>query len=240
MEPYYQEDGITIYHGDCRDVLPGLAAVDSIITDPVWPNASQVLVGSDRPYELFAEVAALFPGRCARAAIQLGCDSDPRILTGVPSELPYFRTCWLEYACPTRKGRVLYTGDIAYIFGVPPASRPGRRVLSGRYVSTKADAHRTKVMKHKEWGKPTMTSHPTPRRYQHVHWLVSKFADGPVLDPFCGSGTTLLAAKNCGYEAIGIEIEERWCEQAAQRLTQRVLFGPGAPPDNESVGRVGE
>lgn len=227
MKPYYDEGGITIYHGDCREVLPKLDPADSVITDPVWPHARTSLVGADRPYELFAEMAALLPGRCARLLVQLGCDSDPRFLMGVPSALPFFRACWLEYACPTRKGRVLYTGDVGYAFGTPPKSAPGRRVIPGRYISTNPDAHRVAVTKHKEFGKAS-PDHPAPRRYQHVRWLVSRFADGMVLDPFAGSGTTLLAAKNLGYPAIGIEVEERFCEHAAKRLSQSVMnFGAG-------------
>lgn len=224
MRPYYEADGITIYHGDCREILPQLEPVDAIITDPVWPNGSTHLRGADRPYELFAEAAVHFPNLCARAIVQLGCDSDPRILSGVPASLPFFRVCALEYACPTRKGRVLYTGDVAYVFGVPPASAPGRRVMSGRFVSTKPDVQRVAVTKHKDWGMaPPDHLHPTPRRYEHVAWLVGRWTDGDVLDPFVGSGTTLVAAANGGRHAIGIEIEERFCEIAVKRLAQTVM-----------------
>ena len=65
--------------------------------------------------------------------------------------------------------------------------------------------------------------HPSPRRFEHVAWLVNLYSEGAVLDPFAGAGTTLLAAKNCGQTAIGIEIEERYCEIAARRLSQEVL-----------------
>jgi len=228
MKPYYQSEGVTIYHGDAREILPTLYA-DTIITDPVWPNASADLIGSDRPYELFAEVAAWFPVVAARAVIQLGVDSDPRFLFGVPAAMPFFRVCWLEYACPTHKGRVLYSGDVAYVFGRPPKSAHGRRVISGRYVSTKPDTIRVRITKQKDWGRAAEHGlHPTPRRVQHVRWLVSKFADGVVLDPFCGSGTTLLAAKCAHVPAIGIEIVEQYCEIAAKRLAQMTLNFVGA------------
>lgn len=161
MRPYYEHAGIRIFHGDCREILPSIAAADAVITDPVWPNSSPHLAGADRPYELFAEVAKYFPAVAKRCVIQLGCDSDPRILTGIPAEMKYFRTCWLEYACPTRKGRVLYTGDVAYVFGPPPKSRPGLRVISGKYMSTVHDKlpRRTKTeRKAREWG--TMEENP--------------------------------------------------------------------------------
>ena len=226
MKPYYEQDGIVIYHGDCREIIPELGHVDTVITDPVWPNSSPTLIGHERPYELFAEACALL--NCDRLIVQLGCDSDPRFLAGVPASFRYFRTCWLEYACPTRKGRVLYTGDVAYAFGVPPKSAPGRRVISGRFLSSRSDTRRVSVTKHKEWDKPG-SGHPAPRRYDHVRWIVSRFADGTILDPFCGQGTTLRAAKEYGYPSIGIEIEERWAELAAKRLGQSVMqFGAKA------------
>jgi site-specific DNA-methyltransferase (adenine-specific) len=223
MKPYYEEAGITIYHGDCREILPQLPNVDAVITDPVWPNSSPLLIGADRPVELFAEMASLLPGLTTRLVIHLGCDSDPKMLSGVPDSFKFFRVCWLEYACPKRKGRLLYTGDVAYVYGPPVASKPKLRVISGRYMSTRSDSHRTRLTKYKEYGKAVEGLHPCPRRLQHLRWLVSRFAEGTVLDPFAGSGTTLIAAKINGLSAIGIEIEERYCEIAANRLRQSVL-----------------
>lgn len=222
---FYEEPRIQLYCGDCREVLPLLEKrAEIIVTDPVWPNASPALRAADDPFGLFAEAAKLFPALANRLVVHLGCDSDPRFLHAIPAELPFFRVCWLEYVRPTYKGRLLYTGDVAYIFGTPPKSRAGRRVLSGRYISTRADAERIKVTKHKEWGKPVPGLHPAPRRFQHVRWIVAKFADGLVLDPFAGSGTTLLAAKSEGFSAIGIEIEAKWCEIVVHRLRQEVLL----------------
>lgn len=223
MKPYFEEDGIKIFHGDCREIMPLLNPVDVCITDPVWPNSSPALVGHERPYELFSEMASLLPGLATRLVIHLGCDSDPRILETVPKEFKFFRVCWLEYACPTRKGRLLYTGDVAYAYGPPVKSRPKLRVISGRYMSTRSETHRRKIVKGKEYGIPVDGQHPCPRRLQHLRWLVSRFAEGTVLDPFAGSGTTLISAKMNGLPAIGIEIEERFCEIAANRLRQSVL-----------------
>lgn len=208
MKLYYSEPGITIYHGDAREVLPQLGPADCIITDPVWPNAYTDLAGSDDPLRLFTEVAALFPGNVNRAVVQLGCDSDPRFLAAIPKDLPFFRACWLEYAKPHYKGRLLYTSDVAYVFGTPPPSRDGARVIPGKTMQTNVERR---------------VNHPCPRRYQHVRWLVRWFAAGPIIDPFMGSGTTLQAAKELGFSAIGIEVNEAYCEAAVKRLQQAVL-----------------
>lgn len=230
MKPYYKHAGITIFNGDCREILdaapifPELSDIDVCIVDPVWPNSSPHIVGHDRPHMLFAEMAKFLPSITKRLVVQLGCDSDPRILLGVPNEYNFFRVCWLEYACPTRKGRLLYTGDVAYAYGPPVKSKPKLRVISGRHMSTRSDTHRRKIEKHKEYGAPNEGDHPCPRRLQHLRWLVSRFAEGTVLDPFAGSGTTLVAAKLLNLPAVGIEIEERFCEMAAKRLAQEVLF----------------
>jgi site-specific DNA-methyltransferase (adenine-specific) len=211
VNPYYEQDGVTIYHGDCREIGLFLSPADSIITDPVWPNADPRLVGADDPLRLFVESMDVLCGKALRLVIQLGCDSDPRFLTGVSGYWPFFRVCWLEYVRPNYKGRLLYTGDVAYAFGEPPPSRRGRHVISGRCLQNDS----AKVG----------NGHPCPRQLAHAKWLVQQFANGTVLDPFCGSGTTLVAAKEAGYEAIGIEIEERYCEIAANRLSQGFLFG---------------
>jgi len=138
MTPYYQDELITLYCGDARDVLAaGIEPADVVITDPVWPNCRQVFPGID-PWELFKHVLGLV-GEVERVVVHLGCDSDPRFLTCVSDRWPFFRVCSLEYACPSYKGRLLYTGDIAYVFGTPPAPKPGAIVLPGRCVSTKPD-----------------------------------------------------------------------------------------------------
>lgn len=222
LKPYYCEDGITIYHADARQILSQLEQPPACITDPVWPNS--VFPGIGDPRGLFAEVTALLSVRTL--VVHLGCTSDPRFLSGVPERYPFIRVCWLRYARPSYRGRVLVASDVAYVFGVAPASRPGIRVLSGETVA------RNNSNKTHHTGRGNGTSegidyqelpHPSPRRYEHVLWLCNQYADNGVIDPFCGTGTTLLAAKNLGRVAIGVEIEEKYAEIAAKRLSQKVL-----------------
>ena len=230
MKPYYDEDGITIYHGDCRELV-GRIPAQTIISDPVWPDANTSLEGSKRPYAVFNEFLRAFQrgdgeydvrrsagvslDQCSgvrhavRMAFQLGCDSNPLLLANVG--LPFFRVCWLPLACPGHKGRLLYSGDVAYMYGKPPHSRPGAHLIPGQCMDSA--------------GRGRESNHPTPRKLAHVAFLVRVWSEPGdlILDPFMGSGTTLLAAKNQGSDAVGIEIEERYCEMAAKRLQQGVM-----------------
>lgn len=230
MKPYYQDEWVTIYHGDCREILPNLGPVETLITDPVWPNATVEMPGRDDPVKLFTDMCLMLPA-AERIIVHLGCDSDPRFLMAVPANYPFLRVCWLDYARPSYKGRLLYTGDVAYAFGRPPMYIKGRQVMSGKYTSTRSDklfVRHTAGNIHKRMftGKDDEEyhlPHPCPRRYEHVRWLVNQFSDKQVTDPFAGAGTTLLAAKNLNRHCIGIEIEEKYCEIAANRCRQAVF-----------------
>ncbi len=222
LSPYYDHAGITIYHGDCRDILPELQQPDTCIVDPVWPNS--VFPGVQDPQQLFHEMCFFLTSD--RLVVHLGCTSDPRFLAAVPSRYPFLRTCWLRYARPSYRGRILVGSDVAYGYGIAPPSREGRHVLSGESIA------RNNSNKLQNTGRGSGTSdeiaykempHPAPRRLEHLKWLVKVFADKGVLDPFCGTGTTLEAAKEAGLPAIGIEIEEKYCEIAAKRLSQEVF-----------------
>ena len=217
MKPYYQHTGITIYHGDAREF--GELRAEAIITDPIWPNS--VFSDDIDPKKLLMETLAFgnFPG-CTRVAIHLGCDSDPRFLLAVPNRWPFFRVCWLDYARPSYKGRLLYGSDVAYLFGEPPPPDEGRFLIPGKCM-----AQRTGYKIQREIGNlvDSQRAHPCPRRIQHVQWLCKHWAREHVLDPFMGSGTTALACKSLGLKFTGIEIEERYCEIAARRLSQEVL-----------------
>lgn len=222
LTPYYQDSHITLYHGDCREILPQISDCPPVcITDPVWPNS--VFDGID-PLQLFREMCGILP--CTTLVVHLGCTSDPRFLSAVPPQWPFLRLCWLRYARPSYRGRVLVGSDVAYVFGTPPPVRPGRQVLSGEIVAR----NNTDKWQHTKRGNGTSEGidyhtlpHPAPRRYEHVLWLCQQYGTDSVIDPFAGTGTTLRAAKDLGQRAIGIEIEERYCEIAVKRLSQEVL-----------------
>ena len=211
-EPYYQDDAVTIYHGDCREILPQLTP-DVIITDPVWPNCPPgKITGHERPYELFAEFCCAIPDSVKRLVVELRNDCDPRFLFPVPERLRFLQAMWLQYVMPGYLGRVLGGNELAYVFGEPIAFAPGRQVIPS--VSPKAQP-----------GDRPANGHPMSRALVHQAFIVNWCSDSQetICDPFAGSGTTLHAAKNHGRKAIGIEIEEKYCELAAKRLSQEVM-----------------
>ena len=135
MKPYYQHAGVTIYHGDAREIMPSLAA-EAVITDPVWPNCEHVFPGINAGLLL---QETLREAKVRRVAIQIGCNSDPRFLTNVPQRFPFLRACYLEYAVVGYLGRILRDAECAYVFGDAPDSRPGARVMPGRVIATRSN-----------------------------------------------------------------------------------------------------
>lgn len=209
MSPYYTDELVTLYHGDSREVVPRLVGpFEAVITDPVWPIAPETIPGWDEHEALMREVSSALVDRASRLIVHLGSTCDPRWLVTVDARWPFLTMQQMEYAMPSFRGRSLLN-DVAYAFGVYPdrAKSPGK-VVPGRITCT-----RPRDVKSHE--------HPSARSYQHVAGLVKWWAtDGPVLDPFAGSGTTLLAAKRAGLKVVGIEREERFCDLIVSRLRQ--------------------
>lgn len=213
MRPYYEDQAITIYHGDCREVLPTLERVDAVVTDPPWPTTTQFMRGNDESFDLL-RVAAAWTTTTASTRLIVHCSvhTDPRWLAAVPSSLPFLCVRWLDYARPAYRGRTL-NADAAYVFGTafPEVGQNGH-MLPGRTMASDSRDIRDP------------DGHPAPRKLEHSKWLVGWYGGAVNLDPFAGSGTILLAAKNLGRRAIGIEIEERYCEIAARRCAQEILL----------------
>jgi site-specific DNA-methyltransferase (adenine-specific) len=216
IKPYYQDSSVILYKGNCLEILPEICAgaANAIITDPVWPDCDLGLPGSDDAYGLLAKTAVHFPRICDRTIIILGCDSDPRFLTAIPQELKFQRLVWLRRTPPTYRGSLLQNADIAYVFGPGWLAVKGTRVNAGEYLNAISCGHRDKI-----------NTHPCYKNPKTMAWLVSKYSrtTDTILDPFAGSGTTLLAAKVTGRKAIGIEIAEEFCEITAKYCAQTVM-----------------
>ena len=205
MQPV-QIGNCTLYQGDSLEVLPHLPPVDTVMTDPVWPNCPpELLAGWDAPQQLLQSALERITTR--RLVIVLRSDSDPRFLSAVPAALPFFRIQILPYVMPGYIGRKLGGDEMAYSFGEPIPVRPGFRVIGG-YGPKVQPAERPR------------NGHPCSRSQKHFNWLVECWSvEGEtILDPFMGSGTTGVACAVMGRKFIGCEIEPKYFDIACKRI----------------------
>ena len=222
MEPYYSHAGITIYHGDCREILPTLPKCGCVVTDP--PYGTQALGGGYGRRQLHST-----DGRNGRV---IANDFD---LSAFEGALPFLLNAvdpgWmLVFYAARRTPEFLrlvgewWTGEIVWDGLCPGLGYTVRYQHESIAVLKVGDAQKPDeaiISLIREYGEGT-DEHPHQKPVALMQRLV-RFASGDVLDPFMGSGTTLVAAKNLGRRAIGIEIEERYCAIAAKRLEQEVF-----------------
>lgn len=239
MSPYYEQDGITIYHADYRDVVPALARVDHVITDPPytahthakqWIGAALTVDGRPRMSTAHTELGfdpitdALRFQLCATAHTIVDrwslvfCDLegiDPWRLAFMAAHVDYVRACIWDKV----DGAPQFTGDrpAAGAESIVCAHRKGVKRWNG--------GGRRNVFRHAVNADRGAKPHPSTKPESLMIELIGLFTDPGdlIFDPFMGSGSTLVAAKRIGRKAIGVEINERWCDVAASRLAQRAL-----------------
>ena len=213
VKPYYEDDSVTIYHGDCREVLPMLDPVDLVLTDPPYgigeaagKNKSRGLLATPKDFGneswdnnpiddgLMAQV---------RSAGQTQIIFGGNFYTLPPS------SCWLIW------DKMNGATDFADCEMAWTNMSTAARLIQWRW----------KGMLQGDMGSKEYRYHPTQKPIPVLRWMVLQAPDDveTILDPFMGSGTTLRAAKDLGRKAIGIEIEERYCEIAAKRMAQTVM-----------------
>ena len=235
IQPYYDRDGITIYHGDCLDVLPTLEAgiVALVLTDPPY-NVSEE--GSDirhlggdvaqrrdfgewdrsewHPAPFLALSAPLI--RVGGSVLSFTSD---RLLSSYRerSEFQARGTVVWEKTNPPPTPRPSYVSATEWVVWL---QKPGARAVwnSGGFT--------TNLLRYPICGGSERTEHPTQKPIELMKELITRHSNEGdlILDPFMGSGTTLRAAKDLGRRAIGIELNERYCKIAVKRLMQEVLL----------------
>lgn len=207
MKPYYQEDGITIYCGDSRRVLPMIGDFDLLLTDPPYgigfaaqPTDYQRLNGfkpqewDNAPVEDWLMLLA--QRRCIKRIIWGGN------YYGLPAS-----RCWLSWFKPD----------------APPS------MGNVEYAWTNLDQNSRQISQSIAATNGERIGHPTQKPLRVMIWALQQAWERDavpetVLDPFMGSGTTLVAAKLKGMRATGIEINEDYCRLAVERLRQGVLI----------------
>jgi site-specific DNA-methyltransferase (adenine-specific)/modification methylase len=200
VKPYYEENGIVIFNSDCREILPTLPKVDLVLTDPPYGiNACNMTLGNGK-----------------KDFHRGDWDKDKPDLS------------WML----AMESKLCVWGGNYFTDVLPPTNHwlVWHKVIDGVSFSECELAWtnygcNVRHLSHHWAGEQKL--HPTMKPLGVISWALSKCPGDvqTVLDPFMGSGTTLVACKQAGLRCTGIEREERYCEVAANRLRQGVLWG---------------
>jgi site-specific DNA-methyltransferase (adenine-specific) len=218
MQPYFQNELVTLYHGDCLEVTEWLKA-DVLVTDPpygvAWKSStmsnaikpkSEIINNDETPdvrdksLELWGDRPALVFGSWKVARPN---NTRHRLIWHKKANIPGMRShAWFS------------ADEEIYVLGTGFLGKPEQNVL---VTNDRRDG---------AYGEVARLGHPTPKPVGLMERLIAKCPDGIIADPFSGSGATLVAARNLGRKAIGVEMEEKYCELIANRLSQEAFdFG---------------
>jgi len=209
VKPYYSDEAVCIILGDCRDILPSLGPVDLVLTDPPYGMGEVYLRdGESITRRAVAEWDMAFEPS------DFIWPSTPLVAFTVDWQIPAWYKLrpagrlltWVK-PNPTPSFRKQIINACEFVFFDSPVIYKGWEKTQTAVVGP-FEGNR---------------SHPTQKPLWLISHLLQLFGGQIALDPFMGSGTTLRAAKDLGRKAIGIEIEERYCEVAANRMAQSVM-----------------
>jgi site-specific DNA-methyltransferase (adenine-specific) len=214
VKPYYDHGGITIYHGDCREILPTLAL------------GADAMVFTDPPYGVDYDGGTVLRPKLVGDAT-FGCYE--WLIPALPS-VAY--VCCPDKALPVvvalagkRLRSVIVWRKQAQYGALSAHYKQANEFIAYIVPSGAASLWCGPTNETTDWeyDRNARSLHPTEKPTALAGRAIRNHSAGLVLDPYCGSGSTLDAARNLGRRAIGIEIEERYCEIAAKRLSQEVL-----------------
>jgi site-specific DNA-methyltransferase (adenine-specific) len=214
---YYQDDLVTLYHGDCLELTDWVNA-DVLVTDPPYGIAWKgITTGLNKGFDKFKDGIVGDKTPEIRDAV-LGLWGDkPAVVFGSwridrPAQTEH-RLIWHKAGMPPGPLNAPFMSQDEEIYiwgqGFVSTSPPQRSVI-------KTDEHRPSEV--------AKIGHPTPKPVGLMELLIERTPAGIIADPFAGSGSTLVAARNKGRQAVGVEFEERYCEIIANRLQQHTLF----------------
>lgn len=208
MKPYYEDSKVTIYHGDCREILPALQRVDLVVTDPPYGMSFQSNYRAVK-HSKIANDDSLDTILICQAVAKASCGSyvfcrwdNLRDMPKPKSVLAWVKNNWSMGDLEHEHGRQ-WEACCFY---------PGPNHVFVKRIPDVIQADRT-----------GNNLHPTEKPIGLITRIIAANVCETILDPFMGSGTTLRAAKELNKKAIGIEIEEKYCEIAASRMSQEVL-----------------
>lgn len=224
MKPYYEDGLVTLHHADCRDLLPELPGARLVVTDPPYAFglASTAQEGKAGGWGDLMNNAHFYAMLLREFRRIVANQQGAAWVFNSWRSLPTLARSSFEAEWPIES---LLVWDKEWIGpGGPRGLRPSYELAAlfasdGFGLTNRGlpDIWRSK------WSGLKPTGHPAEKPTALLQRLIAESGGGTVIDPFAGSGSTLVAAKNLGHRAIGIEVEERWCEVAAKRLSQETL-----------------
>jgi site-specific DNA-methyltransferase (adenine-specific) len=228
MSLYYQDDYVTLYHGDCITEHREWLDADLLVTDPPYGLAYDG--GFRRKNGSRTDKVLRVQGDDSTSTRDAALDAwgdKPALAFGT---WKVARPAGVRNVLIWDKGN--YTGvgntDIpwgqsheeVYVLGKWPKIKSGGNTRDGGAPARGPSVLRASAFNTQDATRP---DHPTPKPVGLMELLVARCPVGVIADPFAGSGSTLVAARNLGRRAVGAELEERYCEIIAQRLSQDLL-----------------
>ena len=230
-EPYYQDDHVTLYCGDARGLLPelDLSEVTLLATDPPYSSGgfqeagkSAGSIGTNTGATIAMDNLSTRGYGLLMREVLRWCNQADEVYLFTDWRM------WIESfdaveGAGWRVRNMIVWDKIQMGMGLPWRQQHELIVYGKRTSAVIIDGKRGNVIQARRSGNK---NHPTEKPVELMTALIANSPGGTVLDPFAGSGTTLVAAKVLGRKAIGIELDALHCEAAARRLTQGVLdFG---------------
>lgn len=212
-EPYYQDANVTLYHGDCLEIRRWLDA-DVLVTDPPYGiNWVQSVSNNGARVHAIPNVIHGDTTPDLRDIVLDAWGSPPALVFG---SWRVVRPSKTRQVLVWNKAGAFSATTVCAFFTVHEEIY----VLGEGFRKSSTPLHSVITTREVRSRQPNKVGHPTPKPVQLMEILIDRCPPGVIADPFAGSGSTLLAARNLGRKAIGVEIEERYCEIAARRLDQ--------------------
>ena len=220
-KPYFENEFVTLYHGDCLEITEWLSA-DVPVTDPPygidieqrfgsWYGSGErqrqkSVIANDKTTNARDKALAVWG---ERPAVVFGSWKMPRPLA------TQHRLIWHKQGQAPGPTNAPFMTQDEEIY-----------ILGKGFVSTSPPMRSVIVTTENRSTEVSRIGHPTPKPIGLMETLIMRCPDGVIADPFAGSGATLLAARNLGRKVIGVELEEKYCELIANRLSQEAFdFG---------------